>query len=249
MKYTVKQLADLAGISRRTLHHYDAIGLLRPTTQGRNRYRYYDDQAVLRLQQILFYRELGLSLEEIKAILSQPDFDVLRALEAHRVELKKRAARLERLIETVDKTILHLNGGIPMSKKEIFEGFSEEQVQAYAEEARRRWDPALVDHSMKLWKSYSEEQKKAILAEGSANYQYIFDHMDRGFDSPEVQAGVTRWHQHMRYFYEPSIEILSGLGYGYRDDPDFRATFEKFSPEFPEFLCQAIQFYCKGKGG
>jgi hypothetical protein len=136
-----------------------------------------------------------------------------------------------------------------MSKKEIFEGFSEEQVEAYAEEARRRWDPGLVDHSMKLWKSYSDEQKQAILAEGSANYQHIFANMGTGPDSPEVQAGVARWHQHMRYFYEPTIEILSDLGYGYRDDPDFRATFEKFSPDFPEFLCEAIQFYCRGKGG
>ena len=132
-----------------------------------------------------------------------------------------------------------------MSKKQIFEGFSEEQVEEYAEEARQRWDPKLVNESMMLWKSYSEEKKKAIGAEGEANYWEIFDNRDKGYNSPEVQAGVAKWHQHLRYFYEPTIEILSGLGYGYRDDPDFRATFEKFSPEFPDFLCEAIQFYCE----
>jgi DNA-binding transcriptional MerR regulator len=245
MNYTVKQLADLAGVSRRTLHHYDEIGLLKPSTQGRNRYRYYDDQSVLQLQQILFYRELGLSLSEIQEILGSPNFDVIGSLEAHRIELEKRVERLNRLITTVDKTILHLNGGMTMSKKQIFEGFTEEQVEEYAEEARQRWDPKLVNESMRLWKSYSDEKKKAIGAEGEANYWEIFDTMDKGYDSPEVQAGVSKWHQHMRYFYEPTMEILSGLGYGYRDDPRFRATFEKFSPEFPEFLCEAIQFYCE----
>ena len=246
MNYTVKQLADLAGISRRTLHHYDEINLLKPTSQGTNRYRYYDQSAVLRLQQILMYRELGMSLTEIREILDQPDFDVLQALQSHREAVHGRVERLNRLIDTVDMTILHLEGGFEMSANDILEGFTEEQQEAYAEEARQRWDPRLVDSSMKLWKSYSDEKKKAIMAEGSANYQEIFDNMDKGFDNPEVQVGVAKWHQHLRYFYEPTIEILSGLGYGYRDDPAFRATFEKFSPEFPDFLCDAIQYYCEG---
>ena len=245
MNYTVKQLADLAGVSRRTLHHYDEIGLLKPSSVTQNNYRNYDEEALLRLQQILFYRELGLSLSETKEILNQPDFDVLQSLEAHRVELQKRVERLNHLINTVEKTILHLNGGITMSRKQVFEGFNQEQVEEYAEEARQRWDPKLVNESMMLWKSYSEEKKKAIGAEGEANYWEIFDNRDKGYNSPEVQAGVAKWHQHLRYFYEPTIEILSGLGYGYRDDPDFRATFEKFSPEFPDFLCEAIQFYCE----
>ena len=248
MNYTVKQLADLAGVSRRTLHHYDEIGLLKPSSVAQNNYRYYDEDALLRLQQILFYRELGLSLSETREILDQPDFDIVQSLEAHRGELQKRVERLNRLIATVEKTILHLNGGITMSKRQIFEGFSEEQVEEYAEEARQRWDPKLVNESMRLWKSYSDEKKKAIGAEGEANYWEIFDNMDKGHDSPEVQAGVAKWHQHMRYFYEPTFEILSGLGYGYRDDPRFRATFEKFSPNFPEFLCEAIQFYCQNQG-
>ena len=246
-RYTIKQLADLAGVSRRTLHHYDEIGLLKPSEKGPNRYRYYDDDAALRLQQILFYRELGLSLGEIKEILSQPDFDVLGSLGEHRDELQKRVTRLNRLISTVDKTILHLNGGITMSEKQIFEGFTEEQVEEYAEQARQRWDPKLVDQSMMLWKSYSDEKKKAIIAEGGAIYQKIFNNLDKGHDSPEVQEGISKWHQNLRYFYEPTYAILSGLGYGYRDDPSFRTTFEEFSPEFPEFLCNAIQFYCEGK--
>jgi hypothetical protein len=100
---------------------------------------------------------------------------------------------------------------------------------------------------VKRWKNYSPEKQQAILAEGRDIYQGIFDNMAGGHDSSVVQDLVAQWHQNMRYFYEPTIPVLRGLGQMYVDSPDFRATFEKFSPEFPEFLNQAIQFYCAGK--
>jgi DNA-binding transcriptional MerR regulator len=248
-RYTIKQLADLAGVSRRTLHHYDEIGLLKPSEKGANRYRYYDDDAALRLQQILFYRELGISLTEIQKILDQPDFDMLQALQVHKSELHKRVARLNRLIETVDKTILHVNGDRKMSEHDIFEGFSEEQQEEYAQQARERWDPELVNQSMKQWKSYSPEKKQHVLDEGKAIYVDILEHMEAGKapGSPEVQACLVRWHQHMRYFYEPSWGMLRGLGQGYAASPDFRATFEKMHPDLPDFLNEAIQIYTEGK--
>jgi len=103
--YTVKQLADLAGVSRRTLHYYDQIGLLVPSSRRDNGYRLYGDGALLKLQQILFFRELGFGLEEINKILSKPDFDAIEALESHKGLLAKKAERLNELLETVDKTI------------------------------------------------------------------------------------------------------------------------------------------------
>jgi DNA-binding transcriptional MerR regulator len=247
--YTIKQLADLAGVSRRTLHHYDEIGLLKPSQQGANRYRYYDDQAALRLQQILFYRELGISLTEIQEILDRPDFDLLHALQTHKLELHKRVARLNRLIRTVDKTILHLKGEMKMSNHEIFAGFSEEQQEEYARQARERWDPALIDQSMKQWKSYSPEKKQQVMDEGKAIYADILENMQAGNapDSPEVQACLVRWHQHIRYFYEPNWGMLRGLGQMYATSSDFRATFEKMHPELPDFLNEAIQVYTEGK--
>ncbi len=151
MAYTVKQLADLAGVSVRTLHYYDEIGLLTPDAYGENGYRYYDEDALLRLQQILFFRELDFRLDEIKAIIDRPDFDVLRALQTHRVTLAEKAARLGGLINTVDKTILRLKGELGMSDKELFEGFDEEKQKQYAEEARKRWGSESVDDSMKRW--------------------------------------------------------------------------------------------------
>ncbi len=247
--YSVKQLADLAGVSRRTLHHYDEIGLLKPASHGENRYRYYDDDALLRLQQILFYRELGLRLNEIQEILDQPDFDVLQALQAHKSELQKRITRLNHLIITVDKTILHAKGEKEMSNNEIFSGFSEEQQEEYAQQARERWDPERVDQSMKRWKSYSPKKKQQVLDEGQAVYVDILENMKEGKapGSAEVQACLVRWHQHMRYFYEPNWAILRGLGQGYANSPEFRATFEKIDPDLPDFLNEAIQIYTEGK--
>jgi DNA-binding transcriptional MerR regulator len=249
MHYTVKQLADLAGVSRRTLHHYDQIGLLKPSHQGANRYRIYDDEAALRLQQILFYRELGLSLAEIQEILGQPDFDVLRALQDHKGELQKRVERLNRLITTVDKTILYVKGELKMSKNEIFGGFSEAQQEEYAQQARERWDPEMVDQSMRLWKSYSPEKKQQVLDEGNAIYTDILALMEQGEapDGSDVQACLVRWHQHMRYFYEPSWGTLRGLGQMYASSPDFRANFEKMHPDLPDYLNEAIQIYTEGK--
>ena len=107
---------SLAGVTPRTLRNYDHIGLLEPESIGANGYRYYGEQSILRLQQILFYRELGLGLAEIQEILDQPDFDVLQALQAHKIELQKRAVRLNRLIATVNRTILHVKGEEKMKK-------------------------------------------------------------------------------------------------------------------------------------
>src|SRR5512142_2042984 len=101
--FTVKQLSQLAGVTPRTLHYYDAIGLLKPSQVGDNGYRYYGEEALLRLQQIMLYRELDMPLENIKEIMGRRDFDVLSALQRHRDELGRRIARMEQLITTVDQ--------------------------------------------------------------------------------------------------------------------------------------------------
>ncbi len=135
--YTVKQISKLAGVTPRTLHHYDEIGLLKPSRVGENGYRYYGEESVLRLQQILFYRELDMPLEDIKKIMGRRDFDVLGALYSHKEALQKQVTRLNRLITTVDNTIHHLKGTTIMSEKGLFEGFSEEQQEQYAAEAEK----------------------------------------------------------------------------------------------------------------
>ena len=136
-----------------------------------------------------------------------------------------------------------------MSKNEIFGGFSEKQQEEYAQQARERWDPEMVNHSMKLWKSYSPEKKQQVLDEGNAIYTDILALMEQGKipADPNVQACLVRWHQHMRYFYEPTWAILRGLGQGYAQSPGFRTTFEKMHPDLPDYLHKAIQIYTEGK--
>jgi DNA-binding transcriptional MerR regulator len=244
MMYTVKQLADLAGVSVRTLHYYDEIALLKPAAVGENGYRYYQEADLLRLQQILFYREMDLGLTRIKEILDSPDFDMVSALQAHRQALQAKIERMQTLITTLDNTVLHLVGDITMSKKKkIFEGFSEEKQAQYQEEATRRYGAETVAQSVKLWNSYSEQQKRQIRDEGGAIYLDFVDAMPSGSRSEQTQAIVVRWHEHLRYFYEPSIEVLGGLGQTYRDDPDFRAFFTAIHPDLPDFLAEAIAIY------
>lgn len=240
--FTVKQLADLACVSVRTLHYYDQIGLLRPTTVGENGYRYYDTAAALRLQQILFYRELDLPLDEIKRIINRPDFDLLQALERHRQALRGRMQRLEKLVHTVEQTIQYLKGNIEMETKQLFEGLSEEKQAEYEQEALRRWGEKARE-SQQRWKRYTAEEKQRIGEEGEAVYRDLLAAMPLGPASPAAQHAVARWHQHIRYFYEPTPEILLGLANAYNDDPDFNATFVRIHPDLAGFMRQAVQIY------
>ena len=233
----------------RTLHHYDHIGLLKPARQTENGYRLYDEQALLKLQQILFYRELGLGLEEIKGILGKPGFSPLEALKQHRQALENRAERLAKLMDTVDRTIQHLEGGNNMENQELFEGFSEEQQKEYTVEAAKLYGEKVVWDSQAHWESYSPQRKKEILQNGSQVITQITEAIEYGVGSPQVQALVTRWHRHIGNFYRCSYEVLDGLADLYMDSPEFYNNFKKGHPAMPEILSEAIHSYCRGKSG
>lgn len=241
--FTVKQLSKLAGVTPRTLHHYDSIGLLKPSRVGDNGYRYYGEDALLRLQQILFYRELDIPLDDIKKIIGRRDFDVLGALQSHKDALNKQVSRLNRLINTVDNTINHLKGNNIMSEKAYFEGFNEEEQEKYALEAEELYGAEGVRASMKKWKGYSAEQKRRIMEEGSRNYTDMIAAMPKGADSPEAQAIVERWRKHMDYFWTPKLDQLLDLANGYNDDPRFKANFDRMHPQLAEFMREAVKIY------
>ena len=152
MRYTVKKLSQLSGVSVRTLHFYDEIGLLHPAAVGANGYRYYGKPELLRLQQIRFYRELGFSLRDIDGVINAPDFDRVAALESHRESLQKRLTDTRSLIATIDKTIKHLKGDNHMKTDELFGGFSPEQ--------QTRHEEYLIDR-------YGEGMRKEIAASTS----------------------------------------------------------------------------------
>lgn len=248
MKYTVKQLADVAGGTPRTLHYYDQIGLLRPTMVGENGYRYYDEGAVLRLQQIMFYRELDFSLAEIQAIIDQPDFDLVAALKSHKRMLQQRMGKLNELIQTIDRTMQHLQGAKKAEIPDLFAGFDAARQAAYEQEIAAHYGEAEVQESRKRWARYSPTQKQQIKDEGNQIYHDLLSLIDQPPTSPEVQRVIARWHDHMRYFYEPTREIMVGLAEMYASHPDFVARFEEMHPDLPGFLRDAILHYCEGLG-
>jgi len=245
--FTVKQLSKLAGVTPRTLHHYDEIGLLKPSRVGDNGYRYYGEEAILRLQQILFYRELDIPLDDIKRIMAESRFDVLGALQSHKEALSKQVERLNRLLHTVDNTINHLKGNTIMSEKDLFEGFTQEEQEKYALEAEQMYDPETVRESNRKWKAYSAAKKESILAEGKTIYLDMIAGMPKGAESKEVQAIVERWRKHMDYFWTPNLDQLLGLANGYNDDPRFKANFDNIHPQLAAFMREAVKVYVAGK--
>ena len=131
MAYTVNKLAKLSGVSIRTLHYYDESGLLKPAYYGDNGYRYYEEEQLLMLQQILFFRQLGFQLNEIQRVLSSDDFDKIKALSSHKQILEQNLDRTHKLIKTIDKTILHLKGKAKMKDTEYFDGFDAKKQEEY----------------------------------------------------------------------------------------------------------------------
>jgi DNA-binding transcriptional MerR regulator len=248
MAYTIKEIADLAGVSTRTLRYYDQIGLLGPAGTGENRYRYYDLESLLRLQQILFFRELGMPLKEIHLMVSLPEFNLLDALEDHRSALQARAARLTRLIDTVDRTISTIKGERIMTAKDYFEGFDETQ---YEEEVRERWgNTTQYAESHKKWASYSKEEKDSIKAEGGRiTMRMVSENPDASPDDPDVQAAVAEYHAYInQYFYTCDVGFMRGLADMWVADPRFAINYERIREGGAAFVRDAVHIYCDRNG-
>jgi DNA-binding transcriptional MerR regulator len=240
---TIKQISQLAHVTPRTLRYYDQIGLLPPEDIGENGYRYYSDVSLLKLQQILFYRELDMPLEQIKEIMGRENYDLQEALEDHKDQLGKRIIRLQKLITTVDQTLKYLKGEEEMNKKVLFDAFNEEEQEKMEKEAMQMYDPETVKESNRKWKDYSMAEKQKIGEEGNAVYQGFVDAMSKGPGSQEAQACVQRWHDHMNYFWTPNPDQLIGLADLYNDDPRYKKIFDKVHPDLAQFVREAVIIY------
>jgi hypothetical protein len=152
-------------------------------------------------------------LENIRMIMGRRDFAVLAALQRHREKLHRRIAQLERIIDTVDETILFLEGKKEMSKRQFFDGFSEEQQAQYEKEATEMYDPAIVKASNQRWRNYTAAEKQHIFDEGNAVYEDMLQAMPKGASSSEAQAAVERWRRHMEYFWVPNDDQLLGSAF------------------------------------
>ncbi|MFV9675913.1 MAG: MerR family transcriptional regulator [Anaerolineales bacterium] len=244
MAYTIKEIADLAGVTARTIRYYDEIGLLDPALIGDNGYRYYDQDSLLRLQQILFFRELDVPLKEIELIMNGPNFDMMSALENHRSSLQTKLQRLEKLIDTLDKTVASLKGDGTMSDKDVFEGFNESR---YEDEARERWgdDPKYAESQAK-WSSYSEEQKKDIKAEGGRlTVRMVSEDPNASPGDADVQAAVGEYHTYLnQYFYTCEFNFLRVLADNWVQDPRFAINYERIREGGAAFARDAVHIYC-----
>jgi DNA-binding transcriptional MerR regulator len=242
--YTVSQLAKMAGVSVRTLHHYDHLGLLKPSARTEAGYRLYGRQDLLRLQQILFYKELDLPLAEIREILADPEFDQVEALRNHRQLLEGRAERLNRLLRTIDKTIRRITeDNMELTDEELYEGFTKEQAERYQREAREMYDPALVAESERRIRKMSKEQWNAVKQEGDEVTRGIAALADRAPGDPEMQALIARHHAWIEHFYPCSAGVYRGLAQGYTEHPDFRAFYDKYRLGLADFMRAAMEHY------
>jgi len=248
MAYTVKQLARISGVSVRTLHWYDEIGLLTPAFYGANGYRYYEEKQMLTLQQILFFRELGFNLNDIQKLLSQSDFDNIEALYAHRKILEKEIDRKKHLITTIDKTILHLRGEQTMSDKELYYGFDSARQKEYEQYLVKYHGTAAEDllfESKKRTAKWDKDEWDDVKNQGDAIHKELAKAIEQGLkpDSDEVQAIIQRHYQMVERFYDASKKVYIGLTELYAQHPDFKKFFDVYHPKMIEFIGEAMRFY------
>lgn len=250
MEYTINQLAKLAGVSTRTLRYYDQCGLLPPKAVRSNGYRIYGETEVNRLQQILFYRELGVDLSEIGRILAEKDFDGLSALQSHLSALREKRARLERLIDNVQKSISVMKGETEMTDEEKFEGFKEKLIsdneEKYGKEIREKYGVETVDRSNAKLKNMTKEQYgelEALTQELNNTLKAAFEQGDPGGKLAQKACAL---HKEWLCFYwdHYSKEAHMGVAQMYVDDPRFTAYYDAIAPGCAVFLRDAVQIFC-----
>lgn len=243
--YSVKKLGGLAGVTVRTLHLYDRLGLLKPAVRTAAGYRLYGEKELLRLQQILFYKELDIPLQEIRQILDQPGFDTITALKSHKRALKGRVERIMKMMETVNKTISNLKEGKMLKHEELYEGLPKEQIEAYRKEAIEKWGKETVEKSEFQLKNLGGTE----LHELKENFMTVNRQLEAMKEQDPQSSGVQEL---MAVHYgciarfwgtKPTGEAYSGLGELYVQDE--RYTLKQGSPDpvFAEFMRKAMAFY------
>lgn len=236
----VKEVADIVGISVRTLHHYDDIGLLKPETTSNAMYRIYSDHNLETLQQILFFKELDFPLKKIKEIIYSPSFNREEALEMHRRMLLEKRSQLDKMIQTIDKTIQHTKGEIKMTDKEKFAGFDFSH-NPYEQEARDRWgDKAVEESNAKI-----EENKEAFQEAFNVIYRDLAAIRHEAPGSDTAQEGIKVWYDFLNRTGNYSLDAFQGLGQMYVKDERFTKNIDQFGDGLAVFMCDAMAVYAK----
>lgn len=251
MEYSIRELSELAGVSARTLRYYDEIGLLKPLRTSEAGYRFYGEKEVELLQQILFYRERGLELEQIAATLYNPKFDIQSALREHLLELEQQRRRTDRLIANIKQTLASMEGECKMSDKERFAAFKEELVaeneRRYGGEIREKYGDEAVDASNRKMLGMSEQEYQEFERLGAE----IVSRLETAVRGKEATDGaeakaIVALHKTwlMKTWNQYSREAHIGMGKMYVADERFRSYYDKNVDGCAAFLQEAIEAYC-----
>ena len=242
---TVGAVARLAGVTVRTLHHYDEIGLLKPSDRSDAGYRRYSEADLERLQRILFYRELGFGLDQVKDAMTDGSADASAHLRRQHALLQDRIGRLQRMVSAVEKALEARTMGINLTPEERLEVFGDFDPDAHAAEVEERWgDTDAYRESARRTRGYTKADWQAIKAEGHAAVDAVVAAMRAGksADSTEAMAGAEAHRAQIdRWFYPVSPEMHVGLAEMYLADPRFTATYEKIAPGLAQYLHDAIK--------
>jgi DNA-binding transcriptional MerR regulator len=252
---TVKQVAKLSGVSVRALHHYDEIGLLKPASIGRNRYRYYGREELLRLQQILLHRELDIPLGEIGAILDDPKFDRLEALREQRAKLAEEAERYSELVRTIDRTIADLDGERAMENADLYKGISPEKQAEYEKWLVDTHGGEMEKHiefSRKKYAAMSEAEKQQLQDELMAVETAWADAMENGVlaESKALDPLLKRHRNWVSAMWGRPCppDAYAGLADLHQSHPDFVSRYETVAPGFSDYHAASMKAYAKRLG-
>lgn len=238
----VKEVAELAGVSVRTLHYYDDINLLKPSSLTESGYRIYSKTDLETLQQILFFRELGFPLKQIKEIIKSPSFNQEEALLVQRNMLQNKRERIDQMLQTIDKTIKHMKGERQMSEQERFSGFDFNH-NPYEQEARERWGDQAVDNSKEKINKMTKEEQKDLGHEFDDIYKRLATLRHQSPDSEEAQAGIAEWYHYLNSIGTYSLEAFKGLGQMYVSDERFSENINQYGEGLAQFMCEAMAIY------
>lgn len=242
--YTVSRLAELAGVSVRTLHHYDRIGLLEPGSRTDAGYRIYNRREVDRLQQILFYRELEIPLGDIREILDASGFNPAAALRDHRSIIRERMARLRRQEVTITKTLKDMaSKETTMKDNDRFSGIGEFDHAKYRDEAMEKFGERHVKASEERMAGWSDGQKAANFKAGEDIARELALLVDGPADAPEAVALARRQYDFVNMFWDCNLDAFRGMGNLYSEDERFAAYYERFAPGLAGFFRDVIHSY------
>ncbi|MFD9301853.1 MerR family transcriptional regulator [Streptomyces sp. NPDC060048] len=244
MSYSVGQVATFAGVTVRTLHHYDEIGLLSPGGRSQAGHRRYEDADLDRLQRILFYRELGFPLDEVAVLLDDPETDPGEHLRRQHALLSARIARLQQMAEAVEHAMEAKKMGINLTPEERFEVFGDKDPEQYAEEAERRWGGTdSYAESQRRAAAYTKDDWKRMqdqVADWGARYAALMEAGEPA-EGPRAMEMAEEHRLHIStWFYDCSYEIHTGLGEMYVADERFKEFYDSLRPGLAEHLRDAI---------